>query len=50
MLEDSLQTQASIQLPQLSRVAMCPLGESNKLRALHLATANAGLAFSFKLL
>ena len=39
-----------IQLPLLSRVAMCPLREGNKLHALHSATADAGLAFSFKLL
>lgn len=39
-----------IQLPQLSRVVMCPLGEGNKLHALHSVTADAGLTFSFKVL
>lgn len=33
-----------------SWIEMCPLGEGNQLYTLHLATADAGLAFLFKLL
>lgn len=39
-----------IQLSGLSRAEMCPLGEGKQLHTLHLATADAGLSFSFKFL